>query len=625
MILGRIGMRPALGRLAWAAGAMALTLLLAYALLSRGGLVSVNAGVDWAHHAALTDVLTLGEDVEARRVQLGEFSDHPRLAHRVAALMARATGLSPLRTLHIVATAAVIACVVLAAARVAFVAFAAGTGLGALLGALAGILMLWAANAIAAGFAGEIQYNYFFSQAAATALALGLLTLVQLSVAMGGRRAAVALVLAPPAAYLLAAVHTAPALWFAASASICALSLETSRRGRLVAALTLGAVSAVMILAHPGTLALMRLGQEGGGDLNLLPFGRIWQLNLNLGSMLAGMLALAALLALLAFLKRRATPEWLPAVLNVHCGALGLLAVSLPILANLLVSANQGYYALAKYVYIFGAEAALLVAHLAAQVRSARPDTPLRSGAMLAVFALAVLAQDWWSLRWSHSQAYLMGLRDDLMQVRGAIPAPAPWPLLEPLSQAERFYVFISAMARPRDGEAFPLLFDADLAAKPGSDARLLPASLVPSVAPLWSGNEIRFTTSAHYPPPVLISGRWGPPTALGRWTTGPRAQMALRIPPAMQDARLCVRLLAPALDPRKALQSKLFVNGQPAHIEAFPNPPGARVAGLPLTSVGPSGDVALSLVNEFSPAAPDDDRQTGAGIAAIWIARQCS
>jgi len=354
------------------AAGMVAALFAAYLVFSHAGLRSANPSGDWAHHMALIDVLFNGEDVESRRPQLLIIADQPRWAHALAAWLAWATSLSPLRTIHIVAALAVILSVVVASARSVLVSLWVGrTGAGCVAGWLTGALTFWALTALGAGFDGQIKYNFFFAQAVGTAAALLALTLVQLATGRGGRLAMsglamLALASVPLVTLILAKIHIVPALWFAAAGSVCALSLELKLLRRLGVAVLIGGTSALLLLADHSTRAIMQLGQAGRGSLIVHGWGALFTLNTDPAVMIAGATLMAGLLILVAL---QGGPCSLRCRLfNLHAGAFAVLGLGALTLTALLFRGAVGYYALAKYVYLFGAEIALLTSHVAAAI-----------------------------------------------------------------------------------------------------------------------------------------------------------------------------------------------------------------------------------------------------------------
>jgi hypothetical protein len=616
------------------AAGMVAALFAAYLVFSHAGLRSANPSGDWAHHMALIDVLFNGEDVESRRPQLLIIADQPRWAHALAAWLAWATSLSPLRTIHIVAALAVILSVVVASARSVLVSLWVGrTGAGCVAGWLTGALTFWALTTLGAGFDGQIKYNFFFAQAVGTAAALLALTLVQLATGRGGRLAMsglamLALASVPLVTLILAKIHIVPALWFAAAGSVCALSLELKLLRRLGVAVLIGGTSALLLLADHSTRAIMQLGQAGRGSLIMHGWGALFTLNTDLAVIITGAALMAGLLILVAL---QGGPCSLRCRLfNLHAGAFAVLGLGALTLTALLFRGAVGYYALAKYVYLFGAEIALLTSHVAAAIarRSGAAFRGLGTGlAKLAWVALALvltaLAQHRWSARYSRDQVLLIAMRDALIEARPAFPSPAPYPLNEKLLRQERYYLFISAMAQPRDARALRLLMDTELGNAADAARETLPPSLVSQVVPVWSGGEMRLNAT----PPlsaIVFFGRWGQVQDFGRSTFAPAAHMTFRIDPAKRSQTLCLRLVAPPLRANAAILSTFILNGSPLLTETFASGGPDRVIGLPLAGVGPSGDVTVSIASEFTPTPARVESAPAAGLQAMWIAPDC-
>jgi hypothetical protein len=199
---------------------------------------------------------------------------------------------------------------------------------------------------------------------------------------------------------------------------------------------------------------------------------------------------------------------------------------------------------------------------------------------------LTVLAQYRWSVHDSHDQVLLIAMRDALIQARPLLPSPAPYPLNEKLLRQERYYLFISAMAQPRDARALRLLMDTELGNAADAARETLPLSLVSQVVPLWTGEEMRPNAT----PPlsaIVFFGRWGRVQDFGRSTFAPAAHMTFRIDPAKRNQTLCLRLIAPPLRAEAAILSTFILNGTPLLTETFASGGPDRVVGLPWRGSG--------------------------------------
>jgi hypothetical protein len=334
----------AAGTLWVVAAGMVAALFAAYLVFSHAGLRSANPSGDWAHHMALIDVLFNGEDVESRRPQLLIIADQPRWAHALAAWLAWATSLSPLRTIHIIAALAVIISVVVASARTVLLSLWIGRSVtGWMAGCLTGALTFWLLTALGAGFDGQIKYNFFFAQAVGTAAALLALTIMQLTAGRGGGLTVIALASVPVVTLILAKIHIVPALWFAAAASICALSLELPLLRRLGVTVLIGGTSALLLLSDHSTRAIMQLGQAGRGSLIVHGWGALFTLSTDPAVMIAGATLMAGLLILVALQGRPCSLRC--RLFNLHAGAFALLGLGALTLMALLFRGAVGYYA----------------------------------------------------------------------------------------------------------------------------------------------------------------------------------------------------------------------------------------------------------------------------------------
>ena len=308
-----------------------MVVLLAYLIASRAGLIANNPGGDWAQHMALIDSLYSGERLDDLRPRLNELVDTPRVAHLLAAKVADFANISPLQSIHIVGTSAIIISGIALAFRLTLLGFILNNGMiGAVATWIVGIGIIFISTDLTIGFGGQLQYNFFFNHAVGGALALCALTTVQGLFISGRVGTVIGLIAIPFVTFLLTNTHTVPALWFGAAATICVLSLDSRLLIRTAIALLLGAICLTIIFMDPGTRMTVLVGQTGAGDLNLGIMGMLWRLSYSRKVLAIGLVILAMSTTYLAFLKRKDFPAL--SVLNLHAGALATLAIGLALL-----------------------------------------------------------------------------------------------------------------------------------------------------------------------------------------------------------------------------------------------------------------------------------------------------
>lgn len=594
----------------------AAVLIAVYVVQSQAGLKSRVHGADWASHLAMVDLILRGENVRAYGAQIGTGIVSPLFAHGIAAALSSVTGLSTIRVIGVVASLAAIVSVVVAAARsVSVVLAVAQNQLARLAGWLVAAAAFFVLAALGLGFYGQIdQANYFFSQTVGTALALLALSAVQVGMAREGHAALLAIVSVPILAFILARIHLVPALWFAAAGAICALSLARPFRQSLVVAGLLAALSVLLILSVPASREVLQLPQAARGVLNLRLASGLFQLNANLGLLIGGLVALAALIAIVALIEERSRLRF--SLFNLHAGGMAVLFLGLLTLFALVADNGTGYYGVAKYAFLFAAESTLLAGHIAATALNRFEATPAKPAFVLLALLLAIFAQQRAAPPDRRDQTLLIDMQQALSKVAPSLPEPAPFPLDDRLSRTERLYLFTSPMGQAKDGRALQLLapnFDEALAVAMVS----LPPSLIPRVVPRWRGDKIDLD-NIPTPSPLIFFGSWGVPGGDGRRALVPVAHIAFNIAAETGATQLCLRVHASPAGAR-VFVSTFAMNGSEIRTETFEEGDHPRHVGLPLS--GRRGDTVISILNRSETVAGNRGSLL---LKAIWLAPTC-
>ncbi len=589
----------------------AAALAAVYLVQSQVGLKGRAHGADWASHLGMIDLILRGEDVRAHGTQIGTGVVSPLFAHGLAAALSSVTGLSTIRVIGIVASLAAIVSVVMAGARSVWVVLVvAQNRLARLAGWIVAAAAFLVLGALGIGFYGQIdQANYFFSQAVGTAAALLALSAVQLGMAREGRSPLPAIVGVPILAFI-------PALWFAAAGAICAFSLARPVRQRLALSGTLAALSLLLILIVPASREVLLLPQAVQGVLNLrLPSG-LFQLDTHPGLLIIGLAALAVLIAAVALIEKPSHLRFRR--FNLHAGALAILLLGLLTLLALTARGGTGYYGLAKYAFLFTAEATLLMGHIVATALNRFATAPAKPVFAVLALLLAIFAQQRAAPPDRRDQTLLIDMQQALSKIASSLPRPAPFPLDERLSGAERLYLFTSPMGQAKDGRAQGLLGRA-LEDSLSAAREYLSASLIPDVVPPWNGVRIELGEMPS-PSPLVFFGHWGGIGDDGRLVYPPAAHVSFNIASQTGELELCLRMRASTAG-AKTLESTFAMNGTEIRTDSFRDGDRPREVGLPLS--GRRGDIVLSILNraETTPAA----RANGSLLLeSIWLAPNC-
>ncbi|WP_146604545.1 hypothetical protein [Rhodoplanes roseus] len=574
---------------------------------------------------AIIDILYSGGNVAAHADDLLEIAHLPRLAHLLTARLAEFAHLAPLRVIHIVAALTTIAIVLCVAGRIAIVSMAAAANrIGLLCGLIAGAGLVLLMAMVNLSPVGHFQVNFFFAQAVGMAAALVGLTVLQAAVWRGGQAQIAAFVAVPVWALVLAKIHLVPTLWFAASASVCALALPMSMPRRIVVGCMVGLTSATAMLIEPETRSVIQFGQTGGGDFNLLVSGARWQLNAHPIVAVSAILTLALLLIGLIFAgKRDDLTVRIRTVALLHAGAIGVVALGLAITAVLMMNNAAGYYALAKYAWIYAAELPLVVSHIAAKLGS-RSQRRVRDLGLieLTIVALA-FGQATAAYGWLTSQTRLIAFRDGLVQSRALLPSPPPLPAFVELTPQERYYLYISAMGQPRNAVADSILIQVAAADRIQPTDHLMRASYFSDKIETWTGEELRFG-SPHSEDYLLLVGRWtGSPDGTSI-VTAPAAYMAFKIPPVFGGQHLCLQMSADAAWLQSDSAAEISVNGRVVAKNGYEaERPG--IMQVPLEGVRPDGDVSLFIRINRAAAPAASTAPASLAFSSMWVAPTCT
>jgi hypothetical protein len=596
----------------------AAVLAAVYLVQSQAGLRGRAHGADWASHLGMIDLILRGEDVRAHGAQIGTGVVSPLFAHGLAAALSSVTGLSTIRVIAIIASLAAIVSVVVAGLRSVWVVLVvAQNRLARLAGWIVAAAAFFVLSALGIGFYGQIdQANYFFSQAVGTAAALLALSAIQLGMAREGRSASPAIVGVPILAFILAWIHLIPALWFAAAGAICALSLARPLRQRLALFGALAALSLLLVLIVPASREVLQLPQAAQGVLNLrLPTG-LFQLDTHPGLLIIGLAALAMLIAAVALIEK---PSHLPfRLFNLHAGAIAILLLGVLTLLALTARGGTGYYGLAKYAFLFTAEATLLMGHIVATALNRFGTAPAKPVFAVLALLLAIFAQQRAAPPDRRDQTLLIDMQQALSKIASSLPQPTPFPLDERLSGAERLYLFTSPMGQAKDGRAQGLLGRA-LEDSLSAARENLPASLIPDVVPPWNGVRIELGEMPA-PSPLVFFGQWGSVGDEGRRAYPAAAHVSFNIASQTGELQLCLRVRASTAE-ATTFESTFAINGTEIRTDTFRDGDRPREVGLPLS--GRRGDVVLTILNraETTPAA----RANGSLLLeSIWLAPNC-
>jgi hypothetical protein len=595
-----------------------VVLFAAYLVNSQAGLRSPPHAPDWVSHVTIADLLREGEDPRLYQPQIGPVAMGPNWGHYLAAQLSEATGLPPIRTVEIIVSFCLILSIVLAAARSVWVVFCVAQNRAArIVGWLVVVAGLYFFVRIGAGLYGQVGLvNYFYAQAVATAVALIALSILQLTIARGGLAAISALSSVPLVTLLLVKIHFVPAIWFAAAGSIIALSLDRSLFHRLAIAGALGLLGATLVFTEPATRAMVALPQVASAVLNLRLWSGLFQLNSHPEMLVGGLATLAALIVIVVLIEQPASLRF--RLFNLHAGALALLGVGSGLLLILLFRGGDGYYALAKFVYLFAAESVLLLGHLAAITLNRFEDTPARAFWLVPALILAIFVQQRSAPPYKRDQSLLIEMQQALREVRAALSVPAPLPLDERLSGTDRLYLFTSAMGQPKDRRAMQLLqpnFETSLEAARES----LPPSLIPRIVPGWTGQTIHLRAIPD-PSPLISFGRWGATGADGRIIYPPAAHLAFHTTENLSHRRLCLGVTTTT---KKDLYSTFAINGLELKTERL-EPGDTRVIELPASKRSSAGDVVLTILVGFETALTSKRQEPELILRSIWLADRC-
>jgi hypothetical protein len=402
------------------------------------GLISLNNGVDWANHMWMIDIIYYGESFdspEVGRLIGSSYVVYPHSSHYLAAWLARATGASPLQTIHWLANAAVITSAAIVAGQIAAIMAQAKHVAGSLLVGVAGIGMLHLSASWGIGFSQQLQWNYFYPQAVGIALGLGaLLGFQQLA---QNQRFLWLLLASVVAAFILATFHPTPAAWAGACGMACAFSIRGSAAARLARAAVTGALSAGAMLLLPGFRWGVGLLGPAGGDVNT--WGHVLNLSLQPFLLMAALTLLAVLLLVAVALY-----GWDEA-LRTHAGAAAVVGCGFFAAAILFSASAKEFYSVAKYNSLYGPVLSVLVASIvlwfADRWLNATPGRAVSAVAALSI-PIAVLAQKVYDTAHVGDQRYLIEAR---AQAQAGLLREVPrWP-----GNTERYYFAGSALREP--------------------------------------------------------------------------------------------------------------------------------------------------------------------------------
>jgi hypothetical protein len=589
-----------------------------YLNTSKAGLFGSRHAPDWVSHVTIADLLAAGEEPRFFGPQIGPLAMGPKLGHELAAKLAVATGLSPIRTVEIITWFCLILSVVLAGARSVWVVACVGQNRAARIGGwLIVVAALYFFVRIGAGFYGQIGFvNYFYAQAVATAVALVALSSLQLIMARGGLVALLALCSVPLVTFIVVNIHFVPAVWFAAAGSIVALSLDRPFLQRLATAGSLGLLGAVLVFGEPATRAMMALPQVGSAVLNLRLWSGLFQLNRHPEFLVGGLLGLAALIGIVVLIEKPVSLRF--RLFNMQAGALSLLGICSVLLLILLLRGGVGFYALAKFVYLFAAESVLLLGHLGAVALNRFGQTPAKTLWLVPALLLAIFVQQRFAPPYERDQTLLIEVHGDLREARAALGKPAPLPLDERLSGTDRLYLFTSAMGQHKDSRAMQLVQpnfeDSLLRAKES-----LPASLIPRIVPAWTGQVVQLGAIPH-PRALIFFGRWGDTNSDGRSIRTPAAHIAFHTTENLIRRRLCLRV-APTTE--EGLHCTFAINGETLIVKRLQSAD-THVVELPLPKVPLARDVVLTILPRFESARTAKDEKPALTLKSLWLAERC-
>jgi hypothetical protein len=147
----------------------------------------------------------------------------------------------------------------------------------------------------------------------------------------------------------------------------------------------------LLILIVPASREVLQLPQAAYGVLNLrLPSG-LFRLDTHPGLLIVGLAALAMLIAAVALIEKPSRLRF--HLFNLHAGGIAILLLGLLTLLALTAHGRAGYYGLAKYAFLFTAEATLLMGHIVATALNRFGAAPAKPVFAVLALLLAIFAQ----------------------------------------------------------------------------------------------------------------------------------------------------------------------------------------------------------------------------------------
>ncbi len=318
--------------------------------------------VDWAHHAALAETLRADLGRSPTAIHLAEMAVYPDGSHWIAALLARAQGVSIFQSLQLCALAFALLGASVLSWRYALAMSRPENPPTAVLAAI-GCLALATASQL--DVVGLIRPNAFYAQLVGMSLAL-LFHWATLRL----QRPAALILAGICGTWILEYVHLTPALWFAGATGLMLLARRSTWTKVLSLAGLYGLGLLAILLTNPATRMMIFLAQ-GDGDF-LWGFGR----NLPLWAVTATLLAIAVLCALAVRSWKKRGLNWQHLLLHTHSGLVAACVLCATQLALLYLFDKGSPYSAKKFLYFITMELPILVCSVAPGLGAASGGSP---------------------------------------------------------------------------------------------------------------------------------------------------------------------------------------------------------------------------------------------------------
>lgn len=639
---------------------VAAVISLHYLLASNFGLYTYNFSPDWAHHLSLTEILLAYKKPLIYAPQLGEFARFPRYAHVVASIISRIYQVSPFIIIQLIASLSVIITSVILSVRltliiVRFLEDSRGvirTYVWTSILFILAIFILSLIRWLGFSFDGQVQWNFFYSQAVATALALLAYALLQVYSTKGAGAAIIAAGASVPLTYLIGCFHTVPAIWFGATCAVLALS---SGR-RWAASILIGGIIAVLnvgaIMVAPGTRETLRIMQVSEGVGGLMT-GPLLDTNLAaqtawIGGGIAFAFGLLLLLVVLSY-RRGGLPGVVAELCGRNAGLVALVGIAGLLIVKLWIGGAAELYPLAKFVYFLGADLTiglvcamgLLFQNAAGSTEISRPLSPRdnsrwavarASGKTVGLSTATALALAAFSFAQYHNTLYyavdqspIIAIDKDLRATFSEGEIQKLYPQFPDLTDAENYFLAISALNYPRYPDTTrvyqALRSQKDLASRPEA----MPPAFAPSHYGVWTSGVVDFSNRGDRR--VLVIGDLRPmPPGEEQAAFGTGAMVLFGLPDVV-DRRLsiCLKVAPPELG-LTGQEAAVYLGPEQLASTDFSSPETGGSMTIPISLIGRDlRDVRLWILNLDASGASIAAGRPGVRLSRMWMAPTCS